>query len=157
MSCPVLLSLFFFLIIRPPPRSTLFPYTTLFRSPNGRFDEIRADASNPPGTARTTPPHSYCGSQMAAACLRPLIAASSIVANTAKVNRLTIWPPSSLARPGPPGALLEHMVGRLPDPAVKVVAAGRSTQARCQARDGGQVSTTAAETRVSFLLTPVFP
>src|SRR5436190_18389551 len=27
------LSLFFFLIIRRPPRSTLFPYTTLFRSP----------------------------------------------------------------------------------------------------------------------------
>src|SRR5688572_32003305 len=23
----------FFLIVRPPPRSTLFPYTTLFRSP----------------------------------------------------------------------------------------------------------------------------
>src|SRR5205809_5741746 len=28
-----LYSLFFFLILRPPPRSTLFPYTTLFRSP----------------------------------------------------------------------------------------------------------------------------
>src|SRR5206468_12173910 len=27
-----LLFLFFFLMIRPPPRSTLFPYTTLFRS-----------------------------------------------------------------------------------------------------------------------------
>src|SRR5207253_11446209 len=27
------LSLSFFLLIRPPPRSTLFPYTTLFRSP----------------------------------------------------------------------------------------------------------------------------
>src|SRR3712207_7278393 len=26
--------LFFFLMIRRPPRSTLFPYTTLFRSPN---------------------------------------------------------------------------------------------------------------------------
>src|SRR5437868_7689241 len=26
-------SLFFLLMIRPPPRSTLFPYTTLFRSP----------------------------------------------------------------------------------------------------------------------------
>src|SRR5690242_21538599 len=26
---------FFFLIIRPPPRSTLFPYTTLFRSHGG--------------------------------------------------------------------------------------------------------------------------
>src|SRR6266704_6284364 len=25
-------SVFFFLMIRPPPRSTLFPYTTLFRS-----------------------------------------------------------------------------------------------------------------------------
>src|SRR3712207_7824067 len=31
------LSLFFFLMIRRPPRSTLFPYTTLFRS-------LRADA-----------------------------------------------------------------------------------------------------------------
>src|SRR5207253_8441071 len=28
---------FFFLIIRPPPRSTLFPYTTLFRSIACRF------------------------------------------------------------------------------------------------------------------------
>src|SRR5947209_19884414 len=27
---------FFFLIIRPPPRSTLFPYTTLFRSVSTR-------------------------------------------------------------------------------------------------------------------------
>src|SRR3712207_9060067 len=27
------LTLFFFLMIRRPPRSTLFPYTTLFRSP----------------------------------------------------------------------------------------------------------------------------
>src|SRR5947208_15925402 len=27
--------LFFFLMIRPPPRSTLFPYTTLFRSHSG--------------------------------------------------------------------------------------------------------------------------
>src|SRR5439155_20767075 len=29
----ILLSFFFFLLIRHPPRSTLFPYTTLFRSP----------------------------------------------------------------------------------------------------------------------------
>src|SRR5258708_40273026 len=28
----ILVSLFFFLMIRRPPRSTLFPYTTLFRS-----------------------------------------------------------------------------------------------------------------------------
>src|SRR5256886_17649587 len=30
-----LCSLFFFLMIRRPPRSTLFPYTTLFRSRSG--------------------------------------------------------------------------------------------------------------------------
>src|SRR5437899_9909949 len=29
----------FFLMIRPPPRSTLFPYTTLFRSDPGRPDQ----------------------------------------------------------------------------------------------------------------------
>src|SRR3712207_7574672 len=34
----------FFLMIRRPPRSTLFPYTTLFRSV-GRFDFVMA---NPP-------------------------------------------------------------------------------------------------------------
>src|SRR6266480_6513722 len=31
-----LFSFFFFLMIRRPPRSTLFPYTTLFRSPARR-------------------------------------------------------------------------------------------------------------------------
>src|SRR5437773_5616409 len=31
LSC-VIFFIFFFLMIRPPPRSTLFPYTTLFRS-----------------------------------------------------------------------------------------------------------------------------
>src|SRR2546426_10414418 len=30
----LLYSFFFFLMIRRPPRSTLFPYTTLFRSPH---------------------------------------------------------------------------------------------------------------------------
>src|SRR5947208_11007944 len=33
---------FFFFTLRPPPRSTLFPYTTLFRSPSMR---VRAPAS----------------------------------------------------------------------------------------------------------------
>src|SRR6266511_5989479 len=39
---------FFFLMIRRPPRSTLFPYTTLFRSPP------------PVPRARTRPPHRRC-------------------------------------------------------------------------------------------------
>src|SRR5947199_9702412 len=30
--------IFFFLMIRRPPRSTLFPYTTLFRSPRIAYD-----------------------------------------------------------------------------------------------------------------------
>src|SRR5438270_9273852 len=33
------LSPFFFLMLRPPPRSTLFPYTTLFRSEPPRIGE----------------------------------------------------------------------------------------------------------------------
>src|SRR5271169_6932704 len=32
---------FFFLMIRRPPRSTLFPYTTLFRSPNDHDVTVR--------------------------------------------------------------------------------------------------------------------
>src|SRR5205807_10391209 len=36
-------SLFFFLMIRRPPRSTLFPYTTLFRS---AFDDELNEHSN---------------------------------------------------------------------------------------------------------------
>src|SRR2546426_7247580 len=39
-------SLFFFLMIRRPPRSTLFPYTTLFRS------RLRAPVPRPDGEAR---------------------------------------------------------------------------------------------------------
>src|SRR5438270_12167647 len=31
-------TLCFFISIRPPPKSTLFPYTTLFRSPPARLD-----------------------------------------------------------------------------------------------------------------------
>src|SRR3712207_8536593 len=40
-------TLFFFLMIRRPPRSTLFPYTTLFRSDAGSRGRR--------GTARTSP------------------------------------------------------------------------------------------------------
>src|SRR5438270_4831212 len=39
--CLFMLSLyFFFLMIRPPPRSTLFPYTTLFRSSMYGFEQL---------------------------------------------------------------------------------------------------------------------
>src|SRR5256885_12363142 len=45
---------FFFLMIRRPPRSTLFPYTTLFRSPLRR-SPLPA-ITMPSGTPRRYPP-----------------------------------------------------------------------------------------------------
>src|SRR2546425_12009284 len=44
---------FFFLMIRRPPRSTLFPYTTLFRSRRARQN----DDAGAPGQGRAQPPH----------------------------------------------------------------------------------------------------
>src|SRR2546427_6842948 len=38
---------FFFLMIRRPPRSTLFPYTTLFRSDVGQHRDDQHDAGDP--------------------------------------------------------------------------------------------------------------
>src|SRR5256885_9441903 len=42
--------LFFFLMIRRPPRSTLFPYTTLFRSRGAIRGRARSRAARGPGT-----------------------------------------------------------------------------------------------------------
>src|SRR2546430_3914213 len=39
-----LFSFFFFLMIRRPPRSTLFPYTTLFRSATEMLEDFVSDA-----------------------------------------------------------------------------------------------------------------
>src|SRR2546430_8382161 len=44
--------LFFFLMIRRPPRSTLFPYTTLFRSPPPR---MRSNAGSSRSCSRPAP------------------------------------------------------------------------------------------------------
>src|SRR3712207_8495279 len=49
--------MFFFLMIRRPPRSTLFPYTTLFRSqyagrPDRTADVVHAVVQNQFGTGR---------------------------------------------------------------------------------------------------------
>src|SRR5258706_11011155 len=47
-----LMCFFFFLMIRRPPRSTLFPYTTLFRSGCGRAARVDAGARWPRRSAR---------------------------------------------------------------------------------------------------------
>src|SRR3712207_7289230 len=50
-------SVFFFLMIRRPPRSTLFPYTTLFRSapPAGRRGSASTESYSPPAGSRDRP------------------------------------------------------------------------------------------------------
>src|SRR6266511_733615 len=45
----ILSIIFFFLMIRRPPRSTLFPYTTLFRSPARPAGGRRTPGPPPPG------------------------------------------------------------------------------------------------------------
>src|SRR6266571_7377677 len=47
---------FFFLMIRRPPRSTLFPYTTLFRSPSRR-GTFRPCPMPPPATTGRSEEH----------------------------------------------------------------------------------------------------
>src|SRR5260221_12498148 len=75
MPFPTPLSFFFFLMIRRPPRSTLFPYTTLFRStpmqggcerqiegflarPIGHFEERHEPAGPLDASARRRPARS---------------------------------------------------------------------------------------------------
>src|SRR6267143_5985109 len=58
-------SLFFFLMIRRPPRSTLFPYTTLFRSRAGRR------GADHPCLGVRTDPAAALGRRVRHAVLRP--------------------------------------------------------------------------------------
>src|SRR5260370_42504683 len=52
--------LFFFLMIRRPPRSTLFPYTTLFRSPNSSPVGSCRKENDPTVRIRRAPVHLEC-------------------------------------------------------------------------------------------------
>src|SRR3712207_9083215 len=45
--CAIVVLRIFFLRIRRPPRSTLFPYTTLFRSPRPRPQRLTDTADGP--------------------------------------------------------------------------------------------------------------
>src|SRR2546430_9444326 len=63
-SHPFLFLIFFFLMIRRPPRSTLFPYTTLFRS----------GACNESGAGRVSSRHALLGGRMRRLDLIPVLA-----------------------------------------------------------------------------------
>src|SRR5688572_31440235 len=61
-------------MIRPPPRSTLFPYTTLFRSraatPEISNDRATASAAGPPAAGDLPGPWTGCSRPVAAAAGR---------------------------------------------------------------------------------------
>src|SRR3712207_7535056 len=65
---------FFFLMIRRPPRSTLFPYTTLFRSPQARSARSwvrRSTYQEPPhGSIVCVVPLSCCSSSWVLRAIR---------------------------------------------------------------------------------------
>src|SRR2546430_6737438 len=67
---------FFFLMIRRPPRSTLFPYTTLFRSALARVDDEMTDDHEEPQGTEQGDPHDEGGvtAEVAHALLCPPIA-----------------------------------------------------------------------------------
>src|SRR5437773_12563750 len=60
LSIKYLFLFFFFLMIRRPPRSTLFPYTTLFRS--------RRERHRGPGGRRLAPRRSHRADQLRGLC-----------------------------------------------------------------------------------------
>src|SRR5438309_3979288 len=51
----------FYLMIRPPPSSTLFPYTTLFRSPSSQF--MAVPGRHAPEVQTSDPLHALPSSQ----------------------------------------------------------------------------------------------
>src|SRR5437773_9011706 len=57
-------SVFFFFLIRRPPRSTLFPYTTLFRSPLEALDVQAAHAGLAPVDSTEKPNVAIVGKEV---------------------------------------------------------------------------------------------
>src|SRR5258705_3063103 len=82
MYSPLRLFIFFFLMIRRPPRSTLFPYTTLFRSHSAHLnyptlDPTRSNQLDPKGWVLMPPDRkstrlnsSHLGISYAVFCLK---------------------------------------------------------------------------------------
>src|SRR3712207_8905607 len=63
----IILPAFFFLMIRRPPRSTLFPYTTLFRSPERLASQSRRGTRTSSASGASTASQSAHSSPIRAA------------------------------------------------------------------------------------------
>src|SRR2546425_5920575 len=64
---------FFFLMIRRPPRSTLFPYTTLFRSPVRHGPGVRGAAAADVRAPARGSPRARAGDALGAAAHHPRV------------------------------------------------------------------------------------
>src|SRR3989449_7984703 len=62
-------------MIRRPPRSTLFPYTTLFRSPDGLRQELRVHDAGRRGPRRRLPPEPVVAMRLTAVTFLPAVGA----------------------------------------------------------------------------------
>src|SRR3712207_8426223 len=84
-----MLYIFFFLMIRRPPRSTLFPYTTLFRSRRDPVGPRPAVRHSPrPGLPRVAVKSSL-GLRAARLCLLPVHQLYTSVGESSSVQRST--------------------------------------------------------------------
>src|SRR5256885_10770674 len=81
--------MFFFLMIRPPPRSTLFPYTTLFRSQIG--EPTVAVSKLGEGNAEAV--HE---GKIEAACAAIVVAAISVVEDRSEEHTSELQSPCNL-------------------------------------------------------------
>src|SRR2546426_12608288 len=109
------LSSLFFLMIRRPPRSTLFPYTTLFRSEALVVQEILSAGTSTP-TLTYTP-----DARQAFAAVRQGNATSAVLLNPTKVEQVfavadagDVMPPKStyFVPKVPSGLVLRPKIGR---------------------------------------------
>src|SRR2546430_5369076 len=76
-------------MIRPPPRSTLFPYTTLFRSPPGAASSTTRWSPPPCSTGSCTGPWSSTSPASPTGCAPTGPAPASSAAGTARHDRIT--------------------------------------------------------------------
>src|SRR5688572_31285061 len=102
--CTMLVFTFFFLVIRPPPRSTLFPYTTLFRSAAGQAslgETFRSHGRGQGRRVRRSEEHtSELQSQSNIVCrllLEKKHSRSMMIAAAQTTHEITQWTPSTAA------------------------------------------------------------
>src|ERR1039458_10532676 len=86
---------FFFLMIRRPPRSTLFPYTTLFRSHIGRDPGRSGAARSGPAPVRpdrksTRLNSSHLGISYAVFCMKKKTRTLTILVNVLRCPRFLV-------------------------------------------------------------------